>query len=104
MSYGADRMESFQRVAALVDRILKGANPADLPFEQPTRYLFLINLGVARAMGLEIPPSLLALADNVTSVVRSWPLADSTTVLIHFRFRPLFARVRPCGGLCSSTR
>ena len=65
MSYGADRKESFQRAAALVDRILKGANPADLPFEQPTHYLFLINLGVAKAMGLEIPPNLLALADNV---------------------------------------
>jgi putative ABC transport system substrate-binding protein len=65
MSYGADRKESFQRAAALVDRIFKGANPADLPFEQPTRYLFVINLGVAKAMGLEIPPKLLALADEV---------------------------------------
>jgi putative ABC transport system substrate-binding protein len=65
MSYGADRKESFQRAAALVDRIFKGANPADLPFEQPTRYLFVINLGVAKAMGLEVPPNLLALADDV---------------------------------------
>jgi putative ABC transport system substrate-binding protein len=65
MSYGADRKESFQRAAALVDRIFKGANAGDLPFEQPTRYLFVINLGVAKAMGLAIPPNVLALADEV---------------------------------------
>jgi hypothetical protein len=65
MSYGGDRKELFQRAAALVDRIFKGAKPADLPFEQPTRYLFMINLGVAKAMGLEIPPNLLAFADEV---------------------------------------
>jgi putative tryptophan/tyrosine transport system substrate-binding protein len=65
MSYGADRKESFQRAAALVDRIFKGEKPADLPFEQPTRYSFVINLGVAKAMDLEIPPNLLALVDEV---------------------------------------
>jgi putative tryptophan/tyrosine transport system substrate-binding protein len=51
MSHGADRKESFLRAAALVDRIFKGANPADLPFEQPTRYMFVINLGIAKTMG-----------------------------------------------------
>jgi putative ABC transport system substrate-binding protein len=65
MSYGGDRKELFQRAGALVDRIFKGAKPADLPFEQPTRYLFMVNLGVAKAMGLQIPPNLLALADEV---------------------------------------
>src|SRR5215471_16697603 len=60
MSYGGDRRESFQRAAAMVDRIFKGAKPADLPFEQPTRYLFMINLGVAKAIGLTIPNNLLA--------------------------------------------
>jgi putative tryptophan/tyrosine transport system substrate-binding protein len=65
MSYGGDRKELFQRAAALVDRIFKGARPGDLPFEQPTRYMFMINLSVAKAMGLAVPPQLLALADEV---------------------------------------
>ena len=63
--YGPDLGESFQRAAALVDRIFKGADPADLPFEQPTRYLFVVNLKTARAADLEMPPTLLALADEV---------------------------------------
>jgi putative ABC transport system substrate-binding protein len=65
MSYGPDLKESFQRAAAMVDRIFKGAKPSDLPFEQPTRYLFVINLKTAKAIGLEFPPTLLALADEV---------------------------------------
>jgi ABC-type uncharacterized transport system substrate-binding protein len=65
MSYGPDLQESFERAAAMVDRIFKGVKPADLPFEQPTRYLFVINLKVAKGIGLEIPPHLLALADEV---------------------------------------
>jgi len=65
MSYAADTAESFDRVAALVDRIFKGARPADLPFEQPTRYPFVINLKTAQASGIELPPNLVALADEV---------------------------------------
>src|SRR6201995_3597295 len=65
MSYGPDLQESMQRAAALVDRIFKGAKPADLPFEQPTRYPFVLNLKTAKAAGFEIPPTLLALADEV---------------------------------------
>lgn len=65
MSYGPDIAESLERAAALVDRIFQGAKPADLPFEQPTRYPFVLNLKTAKAAGFEIPPTLLALADEV---------------------------------------
>jgi len=65
MSYGLDLDEAFDRVGALVDRILKGAKPAELPFEQPTRFRFAVNLGAARAIGVEPSTSLLARADEV---------------------------------------
>jgi len=65
MSYGADLNESWTRAASFVDRIFKGAKPADLPFEEPTRYLFVVNLKTAKSIGLEIPPTLLAIADEV---------------------------------------
>ena len=65
MSYGPDMQESFERAADLVDRIFKGASPAELPFEQPTRYPLVLNLKTAKSIGLEIPPTLLALADEV---------------------------------------
>jgi putative ABC transport system substrate-binding protein len=65
MSYGPDRDESWGRVAGLVDRILKGAKPAELPFEQPTLFRFALNLKTATSLGLTIPPSLLVQADEV---------------------------------------
>jgi putative ABC transport system substrate-binding protein len=65
MSYGADLKESFERTADLVARIFNGARPADLPFEQPTRYPFVVNLKTAKATGLELPVNLVALADEV---------------------------------------
>jgi putative tryptophan/tyrosine transport system substrate-binding protein len=65
MSYGADPKESFDRAAALVAQIFQGAKPADLPFELPTRYLFVINMKTAKAMNLTVPPTMLALADDV---------------------------------------
>ncbi len=65
MSYGADARESFDRAAALAARIFQGAKPADLPFEIPTRYLFVINLKTAKTMNLTVPNNVLALADEV---------------------------------------
>jgi putative tryptophan/tyrosine transport system substrate-binding protein len=65
LSYGTDRVESYRRAATYVDRILRGAKPAELPVQLPTKFGMVVNLKTAKALGLTIPETLLATADKV---------------------------------------
>jgi putative ABC transport system substrate-binding protein len=65
LSYGPDRVDTFRRAAAYVDRILRGAKPAELPVQFPTKFEMVVNLKTAKALGLTVPPSILLRADEV---------------------------------------
>jgi len=65
MSYGVDRSDNYRRAAGYIDRILRGAKPADLPVETPSKFNLVINLKTAKALGLEVPASMQQVADEV---------------------------------------
>jgi putative ABC transport system substrate-binding protein len=65
MAYGPDRIDIYRRAASYADRILHGANPANLPVQNPTKYEMILNLKTAKTLGLEVPPTLLTRADEV---------------------------------------
>ena len=93
MYYGADEAESYRRVAYYVDRILKGAKPADLPVEQPTKFELVINLKTAKQIGVTIAPEVLARANKLIKMIQSGILICGVACCLTGRFRILLMTI-----------